>query len=342
MFFNMLKFGHRNIQEVILFMLKVDITMALVRVTEAAAIRSAKFMGRGDKIAADQAAVDGMEKAFDLMPVRGTVVIGEGELDKAPMLYIGQKVGMNKPDMPEMDIAVDPLDGTILIAKGSPNAIAVVAMGPKGSLLHAPDMYMKKIAVGAGAKGAIDIDKSVAENVISVAKALNKDVTELTVVVQERERHDYIVQEARDIGARVRLFGEGDVATILACGFEESGIDLFMGIGGAPEGVIAATAIKCMGGEMQARLMPYSEEEKIRCKSMGIEDVNKTLNIDDLVKSDDVLFAATGITDGDLLKGVSYSKRRFATTHSIVMSSETGVVRFVEGRHDLSKSELVI
>ncbi|MFT8315825.1 MAG: class II fructose-bisphosphatase [Clostridium sp.] len=323
-------------------MLNMDLTMALVRVTEAAAIRSAKFMGRGDKIGADQAAVDGMEKAFELMPVRGTVVIGEGELDNAPMLYIGQKVGMNEDYMPEMDIAVDPLDGTILIAKGSPNAIAVVAMGPKGSLLHAPDMYMKKIAVGSGGKGAIDIDKSVAENVISVAKALKKDVTELTVVVQERERHDYIVQEARDIGARVRLFGEGDVATILACGFEETGIDLFMGIGGAPEGVIAAAAIKCMGGEMQARLMPHSEEEKIRCKSMGIDDVNKILTIDDLAKSDDVLFAATGITECDLLKGVVYSKHEVAITHSIVMSSKTGVIRFVEGRHDLNKSKLVI
>lgn len=323
-------------------MLNIDISMALVRVTEAAAIQSATFMGRGDKMGADQAAVDGMEKAFTLMPVRGTVVIGEGELDEAPMLYIGQKVGIGEANMPEMDIAVDPLDGTILIAKGLPNAIAVIAMGPKGSLLHAPDMYMKKIVVGPGAKGAIDIKKSPEENIINVAKALKKDVTELTIIVQERERHNYIVDAARKVGARVKLFGEGDVAAALACGFEETGIDMLMGIGGAPEGVIAAAAIKCMGGEMQAKLVPHSEEEIARCKSMGISDVNKIFGIDDLAKSDDVFFAATGITECDLLKGVIYSKNEIVTTHSIVMSSKTGTIRFVEALHDLNKSKIVV
>lgn len=323
-------------------MLNIDISMALVRVTEAAAIQSATFMGRGDKMGADQAAVDGMEKAFTLMPVRGTVVIGEGELDEAPMLYIGQKVGIGEANMPEMDIAVDPLDGTILIAKGLPNAIAVIAMGPKGSLLHAPDMYMEKIVVGPGAKGAIDIKKSPEENIINVAKALKKDVTELTIIVQERERHNYIVDAARKVGARVKLFGEGDVAAALACGFEETGIDMLMGIGGAPEGVIAAAAIKCMGGEMQAKLVPHSEEEIARCKSMGISDVNKIFGIDDLAKSDDVFFAATGITECDLLKGVIYSKNEIVTTHSIVMSSKTGTIRFVEALHDLNKSKIVV
>jgi len=323
-------------------MLNIDISMALVRVTEAAAIQSATFMGRGDKMGADQAAVDGMEKAFTLMPVRGTVVIGEGELDEAPMLYIGQKVGIGESNMPEMDIAVDPLDGTILIAKGLPNAIAVIAMGPKGSLLHAPDMYMEKIVVGPGAKGAIDIKKSPEENIINVAKALKKDVTELTIIVQERERHNYIVDAARKVGARVKLFGEGDVAAALACGFEETGIDMLMGIGGAPEGVIAAAAIKCMGGEMQAKLVPHSEEEIARCKSMGISDVNKIFGIDDLAKSDDVFFAATGITECDLLKGVIYSKNEIVTTHSIVMSSKTGTIRFVEALHDLNKSKIVV
>lgn len=323
-------------------MLNTDIAMGLARVTEAAALCSAKFMGRGDKIAADQAAVDGMEKAFTMMPVRGTVVIGEGELDNAPMLYIGQKVGIGEENMPEMDIAVDPLDGTVLIAKGLPNAIAVVAMGPRGSLFHAPDMYMKKIAVGPGAKGAIDINKSPKENILNVAKALNKDVTELTVIVQERERHDYIVSAAREVGARVKLFGEGDVAAAIACGFENTGVDILMGTGGAPEGVIAAAAIKCMGGEMQAKLEPHTEEEKQRCIKMGIEDVNKTLFIDDLVKSDDVYFAATGITDCDLLKGVLFSKNDWAVTHTVVMRAKTGTVRFVEAHHDLNKSSLVV
>jgi fructose-1,6-bisphosphatase, class II len=323
-------------------MLNTDIAMGLARVTEAAALCSAKFMGRGDKIAADQAAVDGMEKAFSMMPVRGTVVIGEGELDNAPMLYIGQKVGIGEENMPEMDIAVDPLDGTVLIAKGLPNAIAVVAMGPKGSLFHAPDMYMKKMAVGPGAKGAIDINKSPKENILNVAKALNKDVTELTVIVQERDRHDYIVNAAREVGARVKLFGEGDVAAAIACGFENTGVDILMGTGGAPEGVIAAAAIKCMGGEMQAKLEPHTEEERERCIAMGIADVNKTLFIDDLVKSDDVYFAATGITDCDLLKGVVFSRNDGASTHTVVMRSKTGTLRFVEAHHDLKRSTLVI
>ncbi|MDP4143094.1 MAG: class II fructose-bisphosphatase [Bacillota bacterium] len=323
-------------------MLNTDLAMGLVRVTEAAALEAAKFMGRGDKIAADQAAVDGMEKAFSMMPIRGTVVIGEGELDEAPMLYIGQKVGIWDDNMPEMDIAVDPLDGTVLIAKGLSNAIAVVAMGTKGSLLHAPDMYMKKIAVGPGAKGAIDINKSARENIINVAKALNKDINELTVIVQDRERHDHIVNEAREVGARVRFFGEGDVAAALACGFEETGVDLLMGIGGAPEGVIAAAAIKCMGGEMQAQLLPRSEEERKRCDSMGIPDPDKIFTIDDLVKSDDVYFAASAITDCDLLKGVVFSKADHATTNSIVMRAKTGTVRFVEARHNFSKSELFL
>lgn len=323
-------------------MLNTDIAMGLARVTEAAALCSAKFMGRGDKIAADQAAVDGMEKAFSMMPVRGTVVIGEGELDNAPMLYIGQEVGIGEDNMPEMDIAVDPLDGTVLIAKGLPNAIAVVAMGPRGSLFHAPDMYMKKMVVGPGAKGAIDINKSPKENILSVAKALNKEVTELTVIVQERERHDYIVEAAREVGARVKLFGEGDVAAALACAFENTGVDIFMGTGGAPEGVIAAAAIKCMGGEMQAKLEPHTDEERERCRTMGIEDVNKTLFIDDLVKGEDVYFAATGITDCDLLKGVVFSKNDCASTHSVVMRSKTATVRFVEAHHDLKRSSLVI
>lgn len=322
-------------------MINIDVAMGLVRVTEAAALKGAKLMGRGDKIAADQAAVDGMESAFAMMPIRGIVVIGEGEMDEAPMLYIGQKVGSWEENMPEMDVAVDPVDGTVLIAKGLPNSIAVVAMGPKGSLLHAPDMYMKKIAVGAGAKGAIDINKSPKENIINVAKALNKDITELTIIVQERERHNYIVEQAREVGARVKLFGEGDVAAILACGFEDTGIDLMIGTGGAPEGVIAAAAIKCMGGEMQAKLEPHTQEEIDRCKSMGIENVEKILTIDDLVNNEDVYFAATALTDSDLLKGVVFNRDNTATTHSVVMRSKTGTIRFVEAIHRLDITNLV-
>ncbi|NEZ45936.1 class II fructose-bisphosphatase [Clostridium niameyense] len=323
-------------------MLNTDIAMGLTRVTEAAALTSAKLMGRGDKMAADQAAVDGMHKAFEMLPIKGKVVIGEGELDEAPMLYIGEELGIRQDNMQEMDIAVDPLDGTKLIAKGLDNAISVIAMGPKGSLFHAPDMYMKKIAVGKEAKGAIDINKSPEENILNVAKALNKDISELTVIVQERERHDYIVQAAIKVGARVKLFGEGDVAAVLACGFEDTGVDIMMGIGGAPEGVIAAAAIKCMGGEMQGQLIPHTKEEKERCKSMGIEDVNKILTIDDLVKGDDVYFAATAVTDCDLLKGVLYKKNDKAITNSVVMRSKTETIRFVNTYHDLKKSSLVI
>lgn len=323
-------------------MLNTDITMSLARVTEGAALCSAKYMGRGDKIAADQAAVDGMKKAFEMMPICGTVVIGEGEMDNAPMLFIGQKLGIAHNDMPKMDIAVDPLDGTILIAKGLPNAIAVVALGPEGCLFHAPDMYMKKIAVGSNAKGAIDITKTPKENMINVAKALNKEVSELTVIVQERDRHKYIIDAAREIGARVKLFGEGDVAAVLACGFEDTGVDLMIGTGGAPEGVIAAAAIKCMDGEMQAVLVPQNEEEIKRCRQMGITDINKILTIDDLVKSDDIYFAATAITDCDLLKGVTFAKNDTAETHTVVMRAKTGTIRFVEATHNLKRSSLTI
>ena len=322
-------------------MMKTDLAMGLIRVTESAALRSSKWMGKGNKIAADQAAVDGMEKAFALMPIKGTVVIGEGELDEAPMLYIGQEVGIGDSDMPEMDIAVDPLEGTTLIAKGHPNATSVLAMGPKGSLFHSPDMYMKKIAVGPGAKGVIDINKSPKENIINVAKALNKPVEELTIMVQERERHDYIIRDAREVGARVKLFGDGDVAAVLACGFEETGVDLMMGTGGAPEGVISAAAIKCLGGDMQAQLVPMNGSEEKRCREMGIEDVFKILTIDDLIKSEDVYFAATAITDCDLLKGVIFNKNEYAKTHSIVMRSSTETIRFVETIHNLKKSNLI-
>lgn len=307
----------------------VDMIIGLARVTEAAAIRSAKLVGRGDKNEADGAAVDGMNDAFASMPISGTVVIGEGELDEAPMLYIGQKVGKWGMDMPEMDIAVDPVDGTTLIAKGLSHGIAVVAMGTKGSLLHAPDMYMEKIAVGKGAKGAINIEKSPMENMINTAKALGKDVRELTVLLQDRDRHNYIIEAARKIGAKVKVFGEGDVEAILTCGLENLDVDMFMGTGGAPEGVIAAAGIKCLGGDMQCKLKPHTTEEINRCFEMGIKDINKVFTLDDLVKGDEIYFSATGITRCEFLDSVAFSKNQIVT-HTMVMSLKDKAIRFMK------------
>ncbi|MCC5912671.1 MAG: class II fructose-bisphosphatase [Clostridiaceae bacterium] len=317
-----------------------NLSLELVRVTEAAALASASYMGRGDKEGADQAAVDGMRKTFSSLSIRGTVVIGEGELDEAPMLYIGEKVGCGDDEEVEVDIAVDPLEGTTLIAKGLPNAIAVVAIAPKGCLLHAPDMYMKKIAVGPKAKGVIDINASVRENLEAVAKALDKSIEDITVTIQDRPRHEEIIKEVREAGARIKLFTDGDVATAIATGFDETGVDILMGIGGAPEGVIAAVALRCLGGDMQAMLYPMSPEEEERCREMNLskEDVNKVLFLDDLVSSDDCFFAATGITQGDLLKGVLYLGNDRAQTHSVVMRGETGTIRFVEAVHRLDKT----
>lgn len=320
-----------------------NLAMSLVRVTEIAALASAKYMGRGDKISADQAAVDGMRSAFNLADVKGTVVIGEGEKDKAPMLFIGEEIGAGKDTDMEVDIAVDPLDGTSLVAKGLPNAIAVIAMAPKGCLLHAPDTYMKKIAVGPKAKGKIDIEASTEENVKAVAEALDKDVSDLTVIIQDRPRHEELIKEIRKIGARIKLFGEGDVAASIATCFEDTGVDMLMGIGGAPEGVISAAALKSMGGDMQGQLNIRSDQEKIRCDELGLtqEDIDKILTIDDLVKGDEVFFSATGISDGDLLKGVVYTGNNQATTHSVVMRAKTGTIRFVEARHKLDKNDIL-
>lgn len=321
-----------------------NLSLELVRVTETAALAAAGYMGMGDKEAADQAAVDGMRRAFSSLSIKGTVVIGEGELDEAPMLYIGEKVGCCKDGDMEVDIAVDPLEGTTLIAKGLPNAIAVLAMAPKGCLLHAPDTYMKKIAVGPKAKGVVDINASVKTNLEAVAKALNKNIEDLTVTVQDRPRHDQLIKDIRDAGARIKLFSDGDVATAIATGFDETGIDIMMGIGGAPEGVIAAVALKCLGGDMQGILYPMSPEEDERCRAMGLseEDVKKVLYLDDLVSSEDCFFAATGITQGDLLSGVVYTGNNRASTHSVVMRGQTGTIRFVEADHRLDKNDTLV
>ncbi|SES82196.1 fructose-1,6-bisphosphatase II [Natronincola peptidivorans] len=321
-----------------------SLSLELVRVTEAAALASASYMGRGDKEGADQAAVDGMRSTFSGLSIKGTVVIGEGELDEAPMLYIGEEVGCGKGYEVEVDIAVDPLEGTNLIAKGLPNAIAVVAIAPKGCLLHAPDTYMKKIAVGPKAKGAVDINAPIRQNLEAVAKALDKNIEDVTVIIQDRERHKDIIKEVREAGARIKLFSDGDVAAAMATGFEETGVDIMLGIGGAPEGVIAAVALKCLGGDMQGILYPMSNEETARCRELGLseEDVNRVLSLDDLVSSDDCFFAATGITQGDLLKGVLYLGNNKAQTHSVVMRGETGTIRFVEAIHRLDKNETMI
>ncbi|SHJ86554.1 fructose-1,6-bisphosphatase II [Geosporobacter subterraneus DSM 17957] len=321
-----------------------NLALELVRVTETAALASAGYMGRGNKDAADQAAVDGMRKAFSHVSVKGKVVIGEGELDEAPMLYIGEEVGRWGDEDRAVDIAVDPLEGTVLIAKGLPNAIAVIAMAPEGTLLHAPDTYMKKIAVGPKAKGLVQLDAPVEQNLKAVAKALNKNLQDLTVIIQDRPRHDALIQEVRAAGCRIKLFGDGDVAAALATCFEDTGIDVFMGIGGAPEGVIAAVALKCLGGEMQGKLNPLSDEEFQRCEALGWhqERINKVLTLDDLVASEDVFFAATGVSDGDLLKGVTYLENNQAKTHSVVMRSKTGTIRFVDAVHRLDKNEILV
>lgn len=321
-----------------------NLALELVRVTEAAALVSSQFMGRGDKNGADGAAVEAMRRAFESVKIKGEVVIGEGEIDEAPMLYIGEKVGSQEEGTMEVDIAVDPLDGTELIAKGLPNAIAVIAMGKKGSLLNAPDTYMKKIIVGPKAKGVIDLDKSVEENIIDVSKALGKKTTQMTIMVQDRERHNYIFEVARKLGCKIRMFDAGDVAAGIATCFEETGVDMLMGIGGGPEGVITAAAIKCMGGDMQAQIYPLSDEERERCHQMGYldSDIEKKLTIDDLAKGDDLFFAATGITEGNLLKGIVNIGGNKARTESVVMRGKTGTIRFVNAIHNLDKNEILI
>ena len=319
-----------------------NIALELVRITETAALAAAKFMGRGDKNGADGAAVEGMRKAFEKVNIRGEIVIGEGELDEAPMLYIGEKVGTGYG--PSFDIAVDPLDGTSLIAKGLPNAIAVIAMAKQGCMLKAPDTYMEKIIVGPKAKGAIDITKSVTENLHSVAKALGKPIEELTATLLDRERHKDIMDEIRKAGARIKVFNEGDIAGGIATCMKNSGVDILFGKGGAPEGVITAAAVKILGGDMQGRLSPMSEQEFERCKEMGLcqEDIDKVLLLEDLVSGDDIYFAATGVTSGDFLKGVIYLGNNKAATHSVVMRASTGTIRFMEAEHKLNKNKILI
>jgi len=314
-----------------------ELALEFARVTEAAALAAARWVGRGNKDAADDAAVTAMRVMFDTVAIDGVVVIGEGELDEAPMLYIGEKVGLGVP--PQVDIAVDPLEGTNIVAKGLTGAIAVLASAPRGTLLHAPDMYMDKIAVGPKCKGRVFLDAPVKENLRQVAKALDKALGEVTVVILDRERHQGIIEEVRRMGARIKLISDGDVSPGVATAYPDSGVDILMGIGGAPEGVITAAAMKCLDGDFQARLMPDNEEEIRRCHEMGIIDTRQLFSIDELVKTDDVIFVATGITDSFLLKGVRYLEGR-AITQTIVMRSKSGTIRFVEANHHLGKKPL--
>ncbi len=312
-----------------------NLALEFVRITEAAALASAKWMGHGDEKAADQAAVDAMRKAFDSVRIDGTVVIGEGERDEAPMLFIGEKVGLKKDDSPAIDIALDPLEGTTICASGGVGAISVIACAQHGGFLHAPDTYMEKIATGPAAKGLIDLDLSATENVHRVAEANKKPVRDLIVVVLDRPRHKDLIAEIRKTGARIQLIGDGDVSAAVATGWADSGIDLLMGIGGAPEGVISAAAMRCLGGDFQGRLKFRNEHEKERALKMGVKDLNKKYKLEDLAKGH-VMFCATGITDGPLLKGVKVLAGGRATTSSIVMRSQTGTIRNIEAHHNLT------
>jgi len=311
-----------------------NLALELVRTTEAAALAAGRFMGRDDKEGGDRAAVDAMRLVLNTVEMDGIIVIGEGEKDKAPMLYNGEVLGTGQP--PQVDIAVDPIDGTRLLALGRQNSLSTVAISARGTMFNpGPFVYMDKIAVGPEGKGVIDVEASPTVNLRSVARATGKEIRDLTVMILDRPRHEKLIAEIRRAGARIRLITDGDVAGALMTAWPESGVDLLMGIGGSPEAVIAACALKCMGGEIQCKLYPRNEEEMKKALEMGY-DVNKVLTTDDLVKGDDVFFAATGLTDGELLDGVKYY-RDGARTHSLVMRSKTGTVREIISRHRLIK-----
>ena len=309
-----------------------NLALEFVRITESAALACSKFMGRGDEKAADQAAVDAMRRAFDSVRIDGTVVIGEGERDEAPMLFIGEKVGRATNDAPSVDIALDPLEGTTICARGGVGAISVIAAAERGNFLHAPDTYMDKIAVGPACKGVVDLGAPAEDNVRAVARALGKHPSEVEVVVLDRPRHETLVRDLRRVGSRIRLIGDGDVSAAIATSWGNTGIDILMGTGGAPEGVIAAAALKCLGGDFLGRLNFRSEPERVRAQKMGVERLDGIYGIEDLAKGS-VMFVATGVTDGPLLRGVRYFSHNDVHTHSIVMRSKTGTIRTIEARH---------
>ena len=313
------------------------LVLEMVRVTEAAAVAASTLIGRGDEKAADAAAVEAMRRAFDELYMDGTVVIGEGERDEAPMLYIGEKVGAatggGDRDAPKIDIALDPLEGTTITAKAGPNALAVLAAAEEGNLLNAPDVYMDKLAVGPGyPDGIISLDKSVTENVRAVAEAKGVEPGEIIVCVLDRPRHEAIIAELRSLGCGVVLIGDGDVAGVIAVTDEDTTIDMYMGQGGAPEGVLAAAALRCVGGQFNGRLVFRNADEKARAAKWGIEDLDRIYTLDDLAKGD-CIFAATGVTDGSLLDGVKRLRGGKMTTHSVVMRASSGTVRWIRGEH---------
>lgn len=307
-----------------------NLALELVRVSEAGALAASRWIGRGKKNEADGAAVEGMRRAFDSVAIDGTVVIGEGEMDEAPMLYIGERVGSGGPPM---DIAVDPLEGTTITATGGPNALAVVALADGGNFLHAPDVYMDKIAVGGGLpQGVVDLDASVAQNLRELARAKKRDIGDLVVCMLDRDRHAEKMAQCREAGARIMLLGDGDVAGVIAAAMIDGGVDIFMGSGGAPEGVLAAAALRCIGGQMQGRLLFENDEQRARAAGMGVTDPSRKYSVMEMARGD-VMFAATGVTSGAILRGV----RRFgagAVTHSIVMRSKSGTVRYIEAHHN--------
>ncbi len=311
-----------------------NLAMELVRVTEAAALAASRWMGRGDKEGADGAAVDAMRIVLSTVPMDGVVVIGEGEKDEAPMLYNGERIGDGSP--PETDIAVDPIDGTTLTALGRGNALAVIAVSQRGTMFNpGPCVYMEKVAVGPESVGAVDLAASPTENLRAVAKAKGESVRDVTAVILDRPRHEDLIAEVRSAGARIRLIPDGDVAGAISTAWPESGADILFGIGGTPEGVIVAAALKCMGGEIQGRLWPRNDEERTAALDAGY-DLDRVLTTDDLVGGDNCFFAATGVTDGELMRGVHYDSRG-ATTQSLVMRSKSGTVRLINARHRLDK-----
>jgi fructose-1,6-bisphosphatase II / sedoheptulose-1,7-bisphosphatase len=310
------------------------LSLGLARVSEAAALASARLIGRGDEKAADQAAVDAMRTQLNHLEIRGVVVIGEGERDEAPMLYIGEEVGAGHG--PEVDIALDPLEGTTLTAKDMPNALAVIAMGPRGSMLHAPDVYMDKLAIGPGfRRGVVTMDMSPAERVSALAAAKGCSTEDITVCVLERPRHEEMIAELRTTGCAIRLITDGDVAGVIHCAEPSTGIDMYMGSGGAPEGVLAAAALKCMGGQIFGKLMFRNDDEKARAKKAGITNLNRVYTRDDMVTGD-VIFAATGVTDGSILPGIK-REPGVLTAETILMRSKTGSVRRMTYRHPIGK-----
>lgn len=311
-----------------------NLALEATRVTEAAALSASRLMGRGDEKAADQAAVDAMRQALNSLSIDGIVVIGEGERDEAPMLFIGERVGNRKG--PKIDIALDPLEGTTITAKGGQNALAVIAMAEEGGFLNAPDVYMDKIAVGGDLPaGIVDLDEAPKKNLKELAKAKKSKVEDLVVCILDRPRHADLISQVRAAGARIQLISDGDVSGVIATALKESGVDMYQGSGGAPEGVLAAAALRSIGGQMQGRLLFRNDDEKARARKWGISDLNRKYELLDMANGE-VMFAATGVTDGSLLRGV----RRFsggAVTHSIVMRSKTGTVRMIEARHDFTR-----